>query len=398
MKTTVAVFFGGRSVEHEVSIISGIQAFTALNSSKYDALPIYISKDNKFYTGEHMGDIDSYKDIKSCIEKAVRVIMVPQDGRVALLRYPAKKLGNNLVGVFDIALPVVHGTNVEDGTLMGMLEMLGVPYTGCDVLSSALGMDKFAMKAVLRQAGLPVLDATAFTGRQFAVEEEKILKEIEGKFEYPVIIKPVNLGSSVGISLASDRTSLKKALDTAFSFSSKALVEPAVQNLREINCSVLGDADSAQASVCEEPVTSHDILDFSDKYMSNAGEAGGEKSGMSSLKRKLPADISAEMDAQVRELAIRTFQALGCSGVARIDFLNDKGSGALYVNEINTIPGSLSFYLWDAAGVNFASLLDKMIELAFKRHRERQALTFSYETNLLSGVSLGGTKGAKGKA
>jgi D-alanine-D-alanine ligase len=132
--------------------------------------------------------------------------------------------------------------------------------------------------------------------------------------------------------------------------------------------------------------------------MSNAGEAGGEKSGMSSLKRKLPADISAEMDAQVRELAIRTFQALGCSGVARIDFLNDKGSGALYVNEINTIPGSLSFYLWDAAGVNFASLLDKMIELAFKRHRERQALTFSYETNLLSGVSLGGTKGAKGKA
>ncbi len=395
MKTTVAVFFGGRSVEHEVSIISGIQALTALDSSKYNPLPVYISKDNLFYTGEHMGDIESYKDMKSCMEKAVRVVLVPSDGRVALIRYPSKRLGSNLVGMFDIALPVVHGTNVEDGTLMGLLEMLGVAYTGCDVTSSALGMDKYAMKAVLRQAGLPVLDAMVFTGRQFAMDEDDILNRIEQGLGYPVVVKPVNLGSSVGISLAADRAALKSAMDTALSFSPKALVEPAVQNLREINCSVLGDIDDAQSSVCEEPITSHEILDFSDKYLSNAGEAGGEKSGMSSLRRRLPADIPDEMEKRVRELAVKTFQALGCSGVARVDFLNDRESGELYVNEINTIPGSLSFYLWEASGMNFARLLDRMIELAFKRQRERQALTFTYETNILSGVSFGGAKGAK---
>lgn len=395
MKTTVAVFFGGRSVEHEVSIISGIQALTALDSSKYNPLPVYISKDNLFYAGEHMGDIESYKDMKSCMEKAVRVVLVPSDGRVALIRYPSKRLGSNLVGMFDIALPVVHGTNVEDGTLMGLLEMLGVAYTGCDVTSSALGMDKYAMKAVLRQAGLPVLDAMVFTGRQFAMDEDDILNRIEQGLGYPVVVKPVNLGSSVGISLAADRAALKSAMDTALGFSPKALVEPAVQNLREINCSVLGDIDDAQSSVCEEPITSHEILDFSDKYLSNAGEAGGEKSGMSSLRRRLPADIPDEMEKRVRELAVKTFQALGCSGVARVDFLNDRESGELYVNEINTIPGSLSFYLWEASGMNFARLLDRMIELAFKRQRERQALTFTYETNILSGVSFGGAKGAK---
>ena len=297
--------------------------------------------------------------------------------------------------MFDIALPVVHGTNVEDGTLMGLLEMLGVAYTGCDVTSSALGMDKYAMKAVLRQAGLPVLDAMVFTGRQFAMDEDDILNRIEQGLGYPVVVKPVNLGSSVGISLAADRAALKSAMDTALGFSPKALVEPAVQNLREINCSVLGDIDDAQSSVCEEPITSHEILDFSDKYLSNAGEAGGEKSGMSSLRRRLPADIPDEMEKRVRELAVKTFQALGCSGVARVDFLNDRESGELYVNEINTIPGSLSFYLWEASGMNFARLLDRMIELAFKRQRERQALTFTYETNILSGVSFGGAKGAK---
>ena len=224
-----------------------------------------------------MGDIESYKDMKSCMEKAVRVVLVPSDGRVALIRYPSKRLGSNLVGMFDIALPVVHGTNVEDGTLMGLLEMLGVAYTGCDVTSSALGMDKYAMKAVLRQAGLPVLDAMVFTGRQFAMDEDDILNRIEQGLGYPVVVKPVNLGSSVGISLAADRAALKSAMDTALGFSPKALVEPAVQNLREINCSVLGDIDDAQSSVCEEPITSHEILDFSDKYLSNAGEAGGEK-------------------------------------------------------------------------------------------------------------------------
>ncbi len=398
MKTTVAVFFGGRSVEHEVSIISGIQAYAALDRSKYDVLPVYISKDNAFYTGAHMGEIDSYKDLKGCLAKADRVLLVPEGGRVQLVRYPMKKFGKNVVGAFDVALPVVHGTNVEDGTLMGMLEMLGVAYAGCDLTSSAVGMDKYLMKAALRQAGLPVLDAVVLGAREYLLDPSAGCARVEGAMAYPVIVKPVNLGSSVGISYAADREALEAAMDTAFGFASRVLVEPAVQNLREINCAVLGDADEAKASVCEEPVSSHEILDFSDKYLNNADSA--KSAGMSSLKRRLPAELPEGMTERVQELAVRTFQALGCGGVARVDFLNNRETGELWINEINTIPGSLAFYLWEAAGLPFARMLDKLIELAFKRKRERDALTFTYETNILDGVSLGGAKGAKhgGKA
>ena len=397
MKTKVAVLFGGRSVEHEVSVISGIQAFCALDREKYDPIPLYIGKDNAFYTGPHMGDIESYKDLPACIAKATRVLLVPSSGGVDLVRFPMKKFGSNLVDTFQVALPVVHGTNVEDGTLMGYLEMLNVPYAACDVTSSALGMDKYQMKAALRQAGLPVLDALQVGGREYAENGEAVLRQIEEKIGYPLIVKPVNLGSSVGISKAKDRTSLEAALDTAFGFSPRVLVEKAVQHLREINCAVLGDAEEAQASVCEEPLNATDILSYQDKYMSGGKSAkSGAKGGMSSLARRCPADIPEELTHRVQDLAVATFRALGCLGVSRIDFLNDKETGELWVNEINTIPGSLAFYLWEAAGVPFAELLDRMIALAFKRQRQREALTFSYDVNLLAGVSLGGAKGAKG--
>ncbi|MBQ6830664.1 MAG: D-alanine--D-alanine ligase [Clostridia bacterium] len=397
MKTRVAVLFGGNSVEHEVSIITGIQAFCALNRDKYEVIPLYLSKDNVFYTGEHMGKIESYRDMKTCLANATRVLLVKGAHGVDMVRHPAKRFGNNVVGSFDVVLPAVHGTNVEDGTLMGYLELLGVPYAACDVTSSAVGMDKYLMKSALKDAGVPVLPALAFTGKHYALNSDAVLDEIENEFGYPVIVKPINLGSSVGISLADSREKLLTALDTAFDFASRVLVERAVPHLREINCSVLGDMDGARASVCEEPVNSDEILSFKDKYLSGGKSAkgGNKSSGMSSLKRRCPADIPAELTEKVQQLAVKTFVALGCSGVSRIDFLNDTETGELWVNEINTIPGSLSFYLWEAAGVPFDELLDEMIKLAFKRQRDREALTFSYESNILSAVSLGGSKGAK---
>ncbi len=392
MKTKVAVLFGGKSVEHEVSIISGLQAYQALDREKYDPIAVYLSKDNAFYVGEGIDRVESYKNMKTCLAAATRVVPVSTPEGVALLRYPQKKFGNNTVATFEVALPVVHGTNVEDGTLMGMLEMLGVPYAACDVTSSALGMDKFAMKAVLRQAGLPVLDAAQYRGREYVTGGDAVLADIESRFAYPVIVKPVNLGSSVGISVAHDRASLQRSMDEACAFSDRVLVEPAVQHLREINCAVLGDADEAIPSVCERPVNSDEILSYKDKYIAG-DKAGG---GMSSLKRVCPADIPDELAEQVKTLAVQTFRALGCCGVSRIDFLNDTETGGLWVNEINTIPGSLAFYLWEAAGLPFAALLDRMIELAFKRQRDRAALNFSFDTNILDG--FGGAKGAKGKA
>ena len=392
MKTKVAVLFGGKSVEHEVSIISGLQAYHALDREKYQPLAVYLSKENAFYVGDGIDQVESYKNMSACLAAATRVVPVATTEGVALLRYPQKKFGNNVMATFEVALPVVHGTNVEDGTLMGLLEMLGVPYAACDVTSSALGMDKFAMKAVLKAAGLPVLDAAQFRGRTWAMDSESVLNTIENQFSYPVIVKPVNLGSSVGISLAHDRTSLKVAMDEACTFADRVLVEPAVQNLREINCAVLGDADEATPSVCERPINSDEILSYKDKYIAG-DKAGG---GMSSLKRICPADIPDELTVRVQALAVETFRALGCCGVSRIDFLNDTETGELWINEINTIPGSLAFYLWEAAGVPFANLLDRMIQLAFKRRRDRAALSFSFDTNILDG--FGGAKGAKGKA
>lgn len=396
MKTKVAVLFGGRSVEHEVSIITGIQAFCALNRDKYDPIPLYISKDNRFYTGEELGKIETYRDMNACLAAATQVLLVPSENGVDMVRYPAKKFGSNLVGSFEVALPAVHGTNVEDGTLMGMLEMLGVPYAACDVMASAIGMDKYLMKAALNHAGVPVLPALTFSGKEYAADPAAVADRIEAGIGYPVIVKPVNLGSSVGISRAGSREKLIAALDEAFNFSARALVERAVTPLREINCSVLGDRDNARPSVCEEPVNSDEILSYRDKYLSGGkGSKSGKSGGMSDLKRRCPADIPDEMAKTVQELAVKTFRVLGCSGVARIDFLNNPETGELWVNEINTIPGSLSFYLWEAAGVPFDKLLDEMIDLAFKRHRDRAALSFDYDTNILSAVSLGGAKGAK---
>lgn len=393
MKTRVAVLFGGRSVEHEVSIISGLQALGALDKEKYDAFPVYIAKDNAWYTGDCLRQVTAFRDMDSLLKEAVRVLPLSAGGTVELMRTPAKKFGSNTVAVFDVAVPVVHGTNVEDGTLMGLLEMLNVPYACCDVTASALGMDKFAMKAVLRQAGVPVLDAVQYSGREYAVDSDRVLNEIEEKIGYPAIIKPVNLGSSVGISKAKDRAELVDALDLAVSFSPRVLVERAVENLREINCAVLGDAEQARASACEEPLNAEDILTFGDKYLSGGSKKTGVSQGMTDLKRRCPAELPDGMTERVQELAVQTFQQLGCMGVSRIDFLNDKQTGELWVNEINTIPGSLAFYLWQEVGLSFGELMEELVRLAFKRQRERQQLTFTYESNILAG--FGGAKGSK---
>lgn len=394
MKTRVAVMFGGKSVEHEVSVISAMQAFAALDREKYEPLPVYITKDNRFYTGEALGRIESYRDIAAMLKNAVQVLPVAgKNGTAQLIRYPSSAFHRAPVAEFDAVIPVVHGTNVEDGTLMGLLELLGVPYTGCDVASSALGMDKYYMKAVLRQAGLPVLDALCFTGLELAQDMDAACARIEAMAGYPVIVKPVNLGSSVGITKAHNRDSLIAALDTAAGFAGRVLVERAIEPLREINCSVLGDSDGVRTSVCEEPINSDEILSYADKYM-NSGKT--KSSGMSGLKRRCPAELPEGITEKAQQLAAETFLALGCSGVSRVDFLYCENSGELYVNEINTIPGSLSFYLWEAAGLSFSGLMDELLRLAFKRHRSREALTFSYQTNLLAGVSLGGAKGAKG--
>ena len=392
MKTKVAMMFGGKSVEHEVSVISGIQAILSMDTDKYDVIPVYITKNNEMYVGDDIGKIECYKDIDGLLKRSQRAIMIYEGEKVSLVSYPLKKFAKNTEFDIDIAFLVVHGTNVEDGAFQGYLKTLGISFVGCDVTASAVGMDKYIMKMVLKENGVPVLDAKVYTLSDYA-QMETLLDNVEKTFGYPVIVKPVNLGSSVGISVAKDRLELSNSVDDAFRYASKILVEHAITNLREINCSVLGDENEAEASECEEPLHTKDILSYEDKYVSNA--KGGGAKGMASVSRKIPADLTPEKREEVRELAVRSFKALGCNGVSRIDFMIDEDTGKLYFNEINTIPGSLSFYLWEPVGVPYKELLDRMIQLALKRVRTEESLTFTFDTNILNTASFGGSKGSK---
>ncbi len=390
MKTNIAVFFGCRSVEHEVSIISAVQAMLSINRQKYDVTPVYVTKDGTMYTGDMLFSIESYKNLPELIKKAEPVTFLRENGKV-IMRYLNSGIFSRKKDLnIDLAFPVVHGTNCEDGTMAGYFEFLGLPYIGCDIISAAVGMDKAVFKDVLKNAGLPVLDCVTFRAREYVSRRDEILLEIKEKIGFPLIIKPVNLGSSVGITKVKTEEALADAIDLAFSFADRILAEHAITSLREINCSVLGDADSCEASVCEEPFMNDEILSYADKY-----EGGGKSKGMASLGRKIPADLSEEKSNEIRELAKKVFVATGSSGVVRIDFMLDTETDKVYANEINTIPGSLAFYLWEATGLSYTDMIDRLVDLAFRRNRNRENLTFTIDTNILSGAKFG-TKGSKG--
>lgn len=391
MKINVAVIFGCRSVEHEISVISAVQAMRSIDTEKYEVIPVYVTKDGEMYSSEKLKTIENYRNLKELIKSCQSVYFTRKNGKVLL------KSASGLFGgketVIDVAFPIVHGTNCEDGTLQGYLEFLGLPYVGSDILSSAVGMDKAVFKDVLKRYSLPVLDCITFTADEYENGGDEIISSIEGKIGYPVIIKPVNLGSSVGITKASDKAALENAVELALSFSDTVLVERAITSLREINCSVIGDKNECRASVCEEPFMKDEILSYNDKYMSGRGSKSGGSKGMASLDRKIPADISEERAKEIQSLACRIFKALGCSGVVRIDFMIDTATDTVYANEINTIPGSLAFYLWEKTGMPYKEMTDKLISLAFKRKRERDAITFTIDTNVLDGISFGGKTG-----
>jgi len=393
MKTRIALMYGGRSVEHEVSVISGIQAYVSIDKEKYDVTPVYLTKDNEMYVGEDIGKIESYRDIPSLLERSTRVIMINEGDGVHMVSHKAGLFGKKTDIPVDLAFPVVHGTNVEDGALQGYLKTLGLPFVGCDVTASAVGMDKYVTKAILKDNNIPVLDSYLFTMADYNNVTE-LIKTIEFKIGYPVIIKPLNTGSSVGISVAKNRAELTKSIDDAYLYARKIIAEHAITKLREINCAVLGDENEAEASECEEPLHSKDILSYEDKYMSGGSKKTGGSKGMAGVSRKIPAEISNEKREEIRNLAVESFKKLGCHGVARIDFMIDEENGKLYFNEINTIPGSLAFYLFEAIGIEYRELLDRMVDLALKRIREEKSISYSFSTNILSSAqSFGGKNG-----
>ena len=408
MKIKLGVFFGGNSVEHEISVITMSQAMASINEEKYEIVPIYITKNGVMYTGDDLLDIYQYRDMEVLLKRSYQVTIVNDGKSIKVVRYPSPLIGKKVLNTIDVAFPIVHGTNVEDGTMAGFFTMLGIPFVGPDIVSSAVGMDKILMKKILKESGIPVVKYKAFYSMEYIKEEENVIKDIEENIDYPMIVKPGNLGSSVGIKKARNKAELQEAIEFAMEFSDRILVEKAVENLQEINCSVIGNIVDSETSVCEEPFFSDEILSYADKYMAgdksskngklSSGVKGniGAKSagkGMAVSNKKLPADISEEKRKEIEKLTKETFKALGCSGVSRVDFLIDKDENKVYVNEINTIPGALSYYLWEASGKTFEKELDELVDIALKRHREKEKLTFSYDQNILAMQT--GAKGAK---
>ena len=396
-KIQLGVAFGSRTCEHEVSIISAVQLMLNVNREKYDVIPVYISQKGEWFTGEPLKDIKTFTPFDPFRKGILPVHLDLTAGSGALLHYvpPKGLLGGGkeeVVARLDAVIPVMHGLHGEDGSLQGVLELAGIPYSSTGVTGSAVGMDKIVMKQFFRGCGFPVLPDCAMTRTEFERDAEAAMNKVEAALPYPVFVKPACLGSSIGVSRADGREKLRGALELAFSYDRRVLIEQGLDRPIEVNCSVLGFDGESKASVLEMPNSGEGFLDFSEKYLAGSG---GSK-GMASLKRIVPAPIGDEMTQTLQALSRQVFDAMDCKGVVRIDYMLDRHNDRYYITEINTIPGSLAYYLWQETGMPYSQLIDEMVDCALRAHREKERNSFAFTSDILSGVQLGGAKGAKG--
>ena len=399
-KIQLGVIYGSRSCEREVAIISAVQLMNHVDTEKYDVVPVYISEQGVWYTGSALRDISAYTPFNPDARGVEQVYLDVTAGSGALIaNRPGKGLfgkpSQAVVARLDVCIIVMHGLNGEDGTLQGMLELANLPYSSTGVAGSAIGMDKIMMKQFFRGAGdLPVLPDCWFTRSMWEKDRQAVLDEAE-KLGYPVFVKPANLGSSIGVSRADDREGLIDSLELAFDYDRRVLVEKGLDKPIELNCSVLGYDDDVEASPIEMPISSEKFLDFKEKYLAS----GGSK-GMASLHRILPAPIPEELRNEIQALSCRIFRMMDCKGVVRIDYMWDKKSDKIFITEINTIPGSLAFYLWENAGVKYSRLIDRLVDCARRAHEDRNLRNYAFTSDILRSVKLGGgakgTKGTKG--
>ena len=399
-KMNIAVFFGSRSCEHDVSIVSALQCIEATKAAGFNVTPVYISRDGLWYTGEPLENIETFREFNPMTKGITRVTLDVTANAGDLWAWPPQRAGLFAkvpapLCHIDCVIPVFHGWHGEDGTIQGLLEMANIPYASSGVLGSAIGMDKIAMKQILRGAGFPVLDFVWFTREQLKKERQAVIERVEKEIKYPAFIKPAALGSSIGVSRAKNREELERALDVAASYDRRILVEVGVVHPVEINCAAVGYGEDVRASVCEMPVPSSNdtFLDFWQKYLRNAGTKGEDSRGMKSLSRVVPAPIGDELTGRIQTMTCDIFKLLDCCGTVRVDFILDQND-MLFVNEPNTIPGSLAFYLWKACGLDFPKLIEKMVEDALRAHADKNSSVFAYDSSILKKVAAG-TKGSK---
>ncbi len=381
MRLNIGIIFGGKSVEHEISIISAIEAMGYADENKYKIVPIYIDKDNTWYTGEHLKSITNFRDIDLVKRYAKKVALVRVDKSFVL-----QKLGmfkKNLC-VIDIVVPIGHGAYLEDGSLQGYLNMLGVPYAGPSVLGAALGQDKVIQKELLSANNIPLVNYIWFYS--YELSDKKLVQERLSKLKFPVFIKPSSLGSSIGIEIAEDEKDFFKKVKNTMKYDKKILVEEKVNDVKEINISVLGNYKKVEVSEIEEINSNEDFYSFKEKYVNNFSK-------IQEKDNKTKPIISKEMIEDMKEYAINTFKALDGNGVARIDFLINDKTKKIYINEINTIPGSLSSYLWKAKKKNQTELFDDLIAIAIDNKKDDEQIQKAIPGNLLERFdNLKGTK------
>ena len=393
--SSIGVIFGSRSVEHEVSVITAQQAMAAL-SSRHSAVPVYIAKDGRWFTGAALKQLSRFTDVGGLLAECTQVTPVVDPSHPGLALLPVEVPRRGLFGRgggeatdIEVAMPLVHGSFGEDGSLQGLLEMASIPYTGSGVTASAVAMDKRLAKTVLRAAGLPVLDDIVIERGAWRAAAAAGVAAAESLAPYPLYVKPLTLGSSIGVSHAADAEELRAAVDVALAYDERCLVEPAQEGIVEINCAVLGDRGDTRVSLLEQP-TKTGLLSYDDKYRAGAAKSG-HSVGMKGAQRLIPAPIADGLAAAIGDAARTAFTAVGAAGVARVDFMVDTAAQSFVVNELNPIPGSLSFYLFEPAGLPFADLLDELVEIARRRHATQRESTATFEHWMLAG---GGSKTA----
>lgn len=393
MKIKLGVLFGGPTTEHEISVITALQAIEHIDTEKYDIVPIYIDKNREWYTGSDLLNIENFKDMGMLLSGLTNVVLINRDNEFILQK--KKGLFKNIINKVDIVMPIVHGFNMEDGTIEGYLDMIGVPYTGSDIFGCVVGQDKVFQKQILEASKIPVLPYEWFYDVDYEADSKKIITKLE-KIGYPLIVKPARLGSSVGISIAKNKKELESSIETATLYDDKIVVEKALTNFVELNCSVLGNHEVAEASVVEEVMGTDEFLSYKDKYLGSVKGKLDTSKGMASTNRIIPARIDEKITKNIQKYSIEAFKALNANGVVRIDYLMDKKTKEVYLNELNTIPGSLAFYLWKENGKNYTELLNNLIELGIKRYKKKEKKTYSFDTNVLNDFNGFGSKGTKG--
>ncbi len=390
-KRTVGVVFGSRSVEHDVSIVTAQQVMRALRPEKYDVVPIYITREGRWLTGDSLRDLKTFQVENVADMLGVQdVLLSPDTQHHGLILNPVSGLfSRSKVRHLDVVFPVVHGSHGEDGTLQGLCELANIPYVGAGMLAAAVTRDKIMLKALLGGQGIPVVPHVAFTRQEWIAEPDAILARIESELGFPAFVKPASLGSSIGVARPANATEARNYINIAANFDRRILVEKAVEDAVEINCALLGN-ESPRASVLEQPITWEEFLTYEEKYMRREGAAG-----MKGAERKIPAPISEELTQRIQELAVHAFRLVDGRGTARVDFLVREEANEVFLNEINTMPGSLAFYLWQEEGMTPADVVDELIRLALEAHAEKRKTVYNYKTDLLAHATAHGLKGVK---